>query len=76
MKDERQILTEFGATDIQYEPLINNYFINFIYNNKKYTIEHILNVYGVSTDFWELCIKPTKTFNKLEELLEWLKNQQ
>lgn len=74
--EERKTLEEFGASDITYDTLINNYYISFTYNNEKYTIEHILNVYGVSCDFWELCIKPRKPFKSLEDILQWLKNQQ
>lgn len=72
-KEEQEMLEKFGCKDIQYDTLINNYYIKFIYNDKKYTIEHILNVYGAETNMWELCVRPSKIFGTLEELLNYIK---
>ncbi len=72
-RKEREMLERFGCKEIEYDSLINNYYIKFIYNKKKYIIEHILNVYGAEVDMWELCKIPSKTFGTLEELLNYIK---
>jgi hypothetical protein len=74
---EEQLLKEFGCEGIEYSSLVNNYFYKFTYKGKKFTIEHMLNVYGAEVDFWELCKeednKIYKTFNTLKELLDYIK---
>lgn len=67
---ESKTLTDFGCEDVEYTNLVNNYFISFTYNQKRYTAEHILSVYGASVDFWELS---DKAFNTLPELLNYIK---
>ena len=72
-KDEEKTLKEFGCANIEYEMLVNNYFVSFDYNNKQYTIKHVLNVYGEECDLWDLCQPPYKTFGTLQELLNSIK---
>ena len=69
---ERQMLIDFGCEDIEYTNLVNNYFISFTYKEKRFTIEHILNVYGAEVDYWELST-PHQTFSTLEELLNYIR---
>ena len=69
---ERKLLEAFGCEEIEYTNLVNNYFISFTYNESRFTIEHILNVYGASVDYWELST-PYQTFSTLEELLNHIK---
>ena len=70
--EEKEMLERFGCKDIEYTSLVNNYFISFTYNESRFTIEHILNVYGASVDYWELST-PYQTFSTLEELLNHIK---
>lgn len=72
-REEKDMLEKFGCTDIRYINLVNNYYIEFIYNCKKYAVEHILNVYGAEVDMFELCEPPYKKFGTLEELLNYIK---
>jgi hypothetical protein len=72
MREEIKKLIDFGASKIEYHQLVNNYHIKFIYNNKRYVIAHILNVYGESVDYWEL---DDKVFENLDDLLENLKSE-
>lgn len=72
MSKEREILETFGCKEIEYTNLVNNYFISFTYKEKRFTVEHILNVYGAVVDFWELSTL-SKTFSTLEELLNYIK---
>jgi hypothetical protein len=73
-RKEREILEAFGCKNIEYDNLINNYYIRFDYKGQRYVIEHILNVYGAEVDFWELCHpKPTDSFGTLESLLDCIK---
>lgn len=69
---EKQMLIDFGCKDIEYTSLVNNYFISFTYKEKRFTIEHILNVYGAEVDYWEIST-PYQTFKTLKELLEYIK---
>lgn len=72
-REEREMLERFGCKDIVIDLLVNNYFITFVYDNKEYKIEHILNVYGVDADYWELLSFNKGSFNTLEELLNHIK---
>ena len=74
--EEKEILKEFGCEEIQYTNLINNYYINFKYNQKGYTAEHILNVYGAEVDMWMLTSLHSEPeyFKTLEELLNHIKS--
>lgn len=77
MDNEEKLLEKSGATEIEYDTLINNYFIRFTLNGKRYTTEHILNVYGASVDFWYLITKEDgkskyKEFNTLEAIIEFI----
>lgn len=79
--DERLLLEELGATNIESETLVNNYRYTFEYKDNKFTLAHILNVYGESVDFWELYIKndgktTIKTFRTQEQAIEFLKGGQ
>lgn len=69
---EKQMLIDIGCEDIEYTSLVNNYYFSFTYKDRRYTIEHILNVYGAEVDFWEIST-PSQTFGTLEELLNYIK---
>lgn len=69
-KKEMEILEAFGCKEIEYTNLVNNYFISFTYNDKRFTAEHILNVYGAEVDYWEL---KDKSFNTLIDALNYIK---
>lgn len=69
-REEREMLEKFGCKNIVIDLLVNNYFITFEYDYREYKIEHILNVYGSSVDYWEL---KDKSYNTLEELLNSIK---
>lgn len=73
--EERKILEDFGCKDIEYTNLVNNYYINFTYKDERFTVEHILNVYGAEVNFWELfsLTGPSECFKTLEELLNHIK---
>lgn len=43
-----------GVEKFSYYSLINNYGYTFIYNNIKYDLRHVLNVYGARVDMWDL----------------------
>ena len=72
---ENELLEAFGCKEIKYDNLVNNYYINFTYKGKKFTLEHILNVYGTEVDVWELYSqeKRTKSFSTLKEALNYIK---
>lgn len=70
MGKELKMLVDFGANKIKFDSLANNYYIDFVYNSKKYTVGHILSVYGEPVDYWEF---NDKTFESLEDILECLK---
>lgn len=72
-RKEREMLEKFGCKDITFDLLVNNYFITFIYNNKEFKVEHILNVYGADVDFWQLETFGRGGFDSLEELLNHIK---
>jgi len=69
-REENKLLEAFGCKEAKYDFLVNNYCIKFIYNDKKFIAEHILNIYGEAVDFWEL---EDKRFDTLEELLNYIK---
>lgn len=72
-REEKQLLENFGCENIKYENYSSNYCIIFNYNNKRIVAEHTLNVYGESVDMWELYPEPTKRFDDLETLLNYIK---
>lgn len=72
-REEEDMLERFGCRGIEYDNLVNNYYIKFIYKRKKFIIEHILNAYGEEVDYWELFGRTSKTFGTLEELLNYIK---
>ena len=77
MKNEREFLEKSGATNIKFESLVNNYFISFDFKGKRHTVEHVLNVYGIAVDVWDLIYKENdktvyKEFKTLEAIIEFL----
>ena len=71
----KNTLENLGVTNISIEVLANNYIYKFDFNNKRYTLAHILNIYGESVDFWELYTpsNTVKEFNTLEQAINFLK---
>lgn len=72
MKEEIKLLIDFGASKIEYNQLVNNYYIDFTYNNKRYSIGHILNIYGEDVDYWEL---GDLVFEELKDVLVHIKSE-
>lgn len=69
-REELELIKAFGGEDVETTNLVNNYYISFTYNNKRYIAEHILSVYGASVDYWEVS---DKAFNTLVDLLNYIK---
>lgn len=71
---EQDALEYVGATDVEKYSLVNNYGYKFYKRGKKYDLQHWLNVYGSSVDYWEIYGAETSAdFDTLDEAIEYIK---
>ncbi len=55
MKDkEREVLEKYGATNIKYYSLVNNYGFTFEIDNEKFDVRYWANCYGVAINKWSV----------------------
>ena len=64
----KEILSEYGCTNIQPYTLVNNSGLTFDYNEQHYDARHWRNVYGVSTNYWSIVGKKhDKILDRIEK---------